>query len=292
MFYPLTVRDFLDRAEHVYPDRVAVVDEPDQPAPSLGELTYREMAANARAQAAKLDELGVPRGRPGRGRLAQLGAAAHLVLRRVRLGTRPGAGQLPAVPARDRLHRPALRRLGRLRGRVWRTCWTRSTSSTSSSSATTTTSSCRDTRTAGVGRSGRERDRHDQLHVRNDRPTQGRSADPPQSVAQRDRVRAAHDDQRPRRLPPHAPDVPRERLGHAVRHHRRRRPAHRAAPGRRRRDPATRRAARRHPDVRGAGRRQRRARRGGRLGRRDPRPRPGPHRRALARRRRPAPSSG
>ena len=32
MYYPLTVRDFLDRAEHVYPDRVAIVDEPEQPA--------------------------------------------------------------------------------------------------------------------------------------------------------------------------------------------------------------------------------------------------------------------
>ena len=62
MLYPLIVRDFLDRAEHVYPDRVAVVDEPDQPAPSLGEITYREMAALARAQAARLDQLGVPSG--------------------------------------------------------------------------------------------------------------------------------------------------------------------------------------------------------------------------------------
>ncbi len=62
MYYPLTVRDFLDRAEQVYPDRVAVVDEPDQPAASLGELTYRRMAENARAQAAKLDTLGVPTG--------------------------------------------------------------------------------------------------------------------------------------------------------------------------------------------------------------------------------------
>jgi len=52
VYYPLTVRDFLDRAEHVYPDRVAIVDEPDQPAPSLGAVTYREMAANARADAA------------------------------------------------------------------------------------------------------------------------------------------------------------------------------------------------------------------------------------------------
>ncbi|MEO6886030.1 MAG: AMP-binding protein, partial [Jatrophihabitantaceae bacterium] len=62
MFYPLTVRDFLDRAETVYPDRVGIVDEPDQPAPSMGELTYRQIAVNARAQAAKLDHLGVPVG--------------------------------------------------------------------------------------------------------------------------------------------------------------------------------------------------------------------------------------
>lgn len=62
MFYPLTVRDFLDRAETVYPDRIAVVDEPDQPAPSLGSISYRELAALARAQAAQLDHLGVPVG--------------------------------------------------------------------------------------------------------------------------------------------------------------------------------------------------------------------------------------
>ena len=62
MKFPLVVGDFLDRAEHVYPNRVAVVDEPDQPAPSLGSLTYREVARNARAQAARLDALGVPVG--------------------------------------------------------------------------------------------------------------------------------------------------------------------------------------------------------------------------------------
>ena len=62
MYYPLTVRDFIDRAETVYPDRVAVVDEPDQPAPSLGTITYRELAELARAQAARLDQLGVPAG--------------------------------------------------------------------------------------------------------------------------------------------------------------------------------------------------------------------------------------
>ena len=62
MIFPLTIRDFLDRAEQIYPDRLAVVDEPDQPAPSLGELTYREFAAKARAQAARLDQLGVGTG--------------------------------------------------------------------------------------------------------------------------------------------------------------------------------------------------------------------------------------
>ena len=50
MRVPLTVRDFLDRAEPVYPDRVGVVDEPDQPAPALGELTYREIARRAPAR--------------------------------------------------------------------------------------------------------------------------------------------------------------------------------------------------------------------------------------------------
>jgi fatty-acyl-CoA synthase len=55
VFFDLGVLDFLDRAELVYPDRVAIVDEPDQPAPSWGEITYREMARRARAQAAWLD---------------------------------------------------------------------------------------------------------------------------------------------------------------------------------------------------------------------------------------------
>ncbi len=55
----LTVNDFLRRAELVYPDRIAIVDEPDQPAESWGEITYREMAERARAMAAGLDELGI-----------------------------------------------------------------------------------------------------------------------------------------------------------------------------------------------------------------------------------------
>src|SRR5215216_6423516 len=57
-----SVRDFLDRAEFVYGDRVAVVDEPDQPAPSLGELSYGRVAELARAQAAGLDAMGLAAG--------------------------------------------------------------------------------------------------------------------------------------------------------------------------------------------------------------------------------------
>jgi acyl-CoA synthetase (AMP-forming)/AMP-acid ligase II len=59
VFVPFSVNDFLDRAVQVYGDRVGVVDEPAQPAPSLGELTYREIGELARRQAAKLDELGI-----------------------------------------------------------------------------------------------------------------------------------------------------------------------------------------------------------------------------------------
>jgi acyl-CoA synthetase (AMP-forming)/AMP-acid ligase II len=56
---PLTVNDFLRRAELVYPDRIAVVDEPDQPAESWGSYDYAEMARRARAIAAGLDRLGI-----------------------------------------------------------------------------------------------------------------------------------------------------------------------------------------------------------------------------------------
>jgi fatty-acyl-CoA synthase len=59
LFVPLTILDFMRRAEQVYGDRVGVFDEPQQPAPSLGALTYGRVAALARAQAAGLDALGV-----------------------------------------------------------------------------------------------------------------------------------------------------------------------------------------------------------------------------------------
>lgn len=59
MLVPLTVRDFIDRAVQVYGERVGVVDEPDQPAPSLGEVSYADLGRLARRQAAHLDRLGL-----------------------------------------------------------------------------------------------------------------------------------------------------------------------------------------------------------------------------------------
>jgi fatty-acyl-CoA synthase len=62
MKVPLTIIDYLRRAEQVYPDRTAFIDEPDQVAVSWGRKTYREMAELARAQAAGLDALGIAQG--------------------------------------------------------------------------------------------------------------------------------------------------------------------------------------------------------------------------------------
>jgi fatty-acyl-CoA synthase len=59
MKVPLTIQDHLERALLVYGDRVGIVDEPEQVAPSLGDLTYTRIGELARAQAARLDELGV-----------------------------------------------------------------------------------------------------------------------------------------------------------------------------------------------------------------------------------------
>src|SRR3954447_12007130 len=61
MRVPLTVSDFIDRAEFVYGDRTAVVDEPGVPG-SLGRLTYTQLAARARGMALALERMGVEQG--------------------------------------------------------------------------------------------------------------------------------------------------------------------------------------------------------------------------------------
>ncbi|WP_199440082.1 AMP-binding protein [Umezawaea beigongshangensis] len=62
MRVPLTVADFLDRAEVVFADTTAVVDEPGQPAAPVPATTYGELAVRARAWQAGLDALGVGEG--------------------------------------------------------------------------------------------------------------------------------------------------------------------------------------------------------------------------------------
>jgi acyl-CoA synthetase (AMP-forming)/AMP-acid ligase II len=62
MIVPFNVRDFLDRAEVAYPDRIGLIDEPDQPAEAWGPLSFADLAARARAQAVGLDRLGIGRG--------------------------------------------------------------------------------------------------------------------------------------------------------------------------------------------------------------------------------------
>jgi acyl-CoA synthetase (AMP-forming)/AMP-acid ligase II len=62
MIVPLTLVDFLERAEFVYGDREAVVDEPNPPGGGLGRITYGQFARMARSLAAALDDLGVAAG--------------------------------------------------------------------------------------------------------------------------------------------------------------------------------------------------------------------------------------
>jgi len=59
MIVPLTLIDFLERAEQVYADRVGIVDEPEPPGGGLGRVTYARFAAMSRSLAAALDDLGV-----------------------------------------------------------------------------------------------------------------------------------------------------------------------------------------------------------------------------------------
>ena len=62
MRVPLTIGDFLQRADAIYGERVGLIDEPSPPGGSWGSLTWRQVHARARAQAAALDRLGIGRG--------------------------------------------------------------------------------------------------------------------------------------------------------------------------------------------------------------------------------------
>ncbi|MHB1854865.1 MAG: AMP-binding protein, partial [Acidimicrobiales bacterium] len=61
MRVPLCIGDFLERAELVYGDRRAVVDEPGGPG-GWDRLTYSQLAARARGMAIALDRMEVEAG--------------------------------------------------------------------------------------------------------------------------------------------------------------------------------------------------------------------------------------
>jgi fatty-acyl-CoA synthase len=62
MRVPLTIGDFLQRADAIYGERIGVIDEPSPPGGSWGSLTWHELHQRARGQAAGLDRLGIGRG--------------------------------------------------------------------------------------------------------------------------------------------------------------------------------------------------------------------------------------
>jgi acyl-CoA synthetase (AMP-forming)/AMP-acid ligase II len=62
MQVPLTLGDFLHRAELVYGERTAIVDEPSPPGGGLGRITYAQLGQMSRSLAAALDDLGVADG--------------------------------------------------------------------------------------------------------------------------------------------------------------------------------------------------------------------------------------
>ncbi|GIS33979.1 MAG: hypothetical protein Ct9H90mP5_04280 [Acidimicrobiaceae bacterium] len=59
MFVPLTIKDHLERADLVYGNRIGIIDEPDQPAQPMTDMTYGSFAAKAKAMAKGFEELGV-----------------------------------------------------------------------------------------------------------------------------------------------------------------------------------------------------------------------------------------
>ncbi|MFW2380303.1 MAG: AMP-binding protein [Acidimicrobiales bacterium] len=59
MKVPMTINDFLDRAATVYPDRVAIIDEPDQVAEPRPTGTYADLADLRRQMGVAMDRMGI-----------------------------------------------------------------------------------------------------------------------------------------------------------------------------------------------------------------------------------------
>ncbi len=197
MFVPFSVSDFIDRAVQVYGERTGIVDEPDQPAASLGELSYAEVGALARRQAARLDDLGVGVGdrvavvSHNSARLfgSFFGVSGYgRVLVPVNFRLRPdevryivehsGAKVLYVDPELDESLADVTAEHRFVLGRDERPLRPRG-------------------RRAEALGARRGRDRDDQLHLRHHGPPQGRADHAPQHLGQRGHLRDAHRDLRP-----------------------------------------------------------------------------------------------
>ena len=183
MIVPLTVDDFLHRAETVFADTVAVVDEPNQPAAPVPTTTYRELARRVRAWQAGLDALGVGPGE--RVAVVSQNSARLLEL----LYAVPASGRI-AVPINFRLRAEEVRYIVEHSGasalfvdpeldealRDVRAPHRIVLGAESDALAMRF-----DVAPAPVDRR-RERHRQHQLHLRDHRPAQGRPAHPPQHL--------------------------------------------------------------------------------------------------------------
>ena len=274
MKVPLTLRDHIDRAVSVYPDRVGVGrrTQPAGAAASRRHLPPARRAGGCAGRGARRSRRAVRRAcRDG---VAQRGASRRVVLRRV--GQRPGvrAHQLPVVARRGRVHRRALRCRCVARRPRGRGCAVEHLVS----------APLRDRRRERRGHVpfrrraeavGARRRRHgdDQLHVGHHRPTQGCRADASSVVAQLSDLRLADRGQRSRCVPAHVADVPLQRMGHALRAGGDGRTADRVAQDRRCRDPSPHRTPWRDAALWRPCRRRGHPRRGRLVGRPDPGPR-------------------
>ena len=199
MKVPFNILDFLDRAEHVYGDRIGVVDEPDQPADSWGRMTWRQVAEHARAMAAGLDALGVG---PGE-RIAIVSHNSARLL--VALFAVSGYGRV-VVPINFRLNADEVRYIVEQSGASVLLVDPELDEALADVDAPHRFVLGRqsdaallrfDRQPEPVDRPKRGRHRLDQLHERHHSQTQGSRADPPQPVRQRAHLRLARRRRRP-----------------------------------------------------------------------------------------------
>ena len=196
MIVPFSAADFLDRALAVYAERIGIVDEPDQPAPSLGDVSYARVGELARAQAAKLDELGIGFG----------DRVAYVSHNSARLYTAffgvTGYGRV-LVPINFRLSADEVAYIVEHSGArvLYVDPELEDALKDVECEHTFVIGNDEDMYARGqgpgaVGARG-ERHRDDQLHLRHDRPAQGRPDHAPQHLDQRRHLRAARRRHRP-----------------------------------------------------------------------------------------------